>query len=127
MLMIAKMNERAQGASEYLLMLAATLVLVAIAVYYVTTATPYPIVAAAPAVSDNDIRIKVETGEIPTGDWQYSVSDTEGIYSWTDGTESLDAPYVTIAQNQLGGTYYVSLKHKPHDYIYFHDRAVTIA
>ena len=123
---VAKMNERAQGASEYLLMLAATLVLVAIAVYYVTTATPYPIVAAAPAVSDNDIRIKVETGEIPTGDWQYSVSTTEGSYSWTDGTEALDAPYVTIAQDQEPQTYYVSLKHKPSGHIYFADRKVTI-
>ncbi|TEU13265.1 MAG: class III signal peptide-containing protein, partial [Hadesarchaea archaeon] len=33
-----KMFEKGQGATEYLLMLAAVLVIVAIAVYYVTTA-----------------------------------------------------------------------------------------
>ena len=126
MLMIAKMNERAQGASEYLLLLAATLVLVAIAVYYVTTTGGYPAVAAVQRGIDNDIRINVETGEIPTGDWQYSVSTTEGVYSWVDGTEALDAPYVTIASSQAADTYYVSLKHKPSGHIYFADRKVTI-
>jgi len=121
-----KMCKRGQGATEYLLMLAAVLVIVAIAVYYVTTTGGYPAIAAVQRGIDNDIRINVETGEIPTGDWQYSVSTTEGQYSWTDGTESLDAPYVTIASSQAANTYYVSLKHKPSGHMYFADRKVTI-
>ena len=119
------LKKKGQGATEYLLMLAAVLVIVAIAVYYVTTTGGYPAVGAAPVDYDSTIRINVTTGSIPTGDWQYSVSATEGSYSWTDGTEKLDAPYVTIATGQ-SGTKYVSLKHKPSGHIYFADRTVTI-
>jgi hypothetical protein len=120
-------KERAQGATEYLLMLAAVLVIVAVAVYYVMTAGGYPAVAATAVRADNDIRINVESGSIPTGDWQYSVSSTSGSYSWTDGTETLDAPYVTIASDQAAGTYYVSLKHKPSGHIYFADTKIDIS
>lgn len=121
-----RLFKKGQGATEYLLMLAAVLVIVAIAVYYVTTTGGYPAVAVAPVDYDSSIRINVETGSIPAGDWQYSVSTTEGSYSWTDGIEKLDAPYVTIATNQDTGTYYVSLRHKPSGHIYFADRTVTI-
>ena len=121
-----RMCKKGQGATEYLLMLAAVLVIVAIAVYYVTTTGGYPAVAAVQRSVDNDIRINVETGEIPTGDWQYAVETSEGNYNWIDGPVSLDAPYVTIASSQAAGTYYVSLKHKPSGHIYFADRKVTI-
>ena len=122
-----RMFKKGQGATEYLLMLAAVLVIVAIAVYYVTTTGGYPAVAAVPVDYDNSIRINVETGSIPTGDWQYSIRATEGDYVWEDGTEKLDAPYVNIGTGQSGTTYYVSLKHKPSGHIYFADRTVTIA
>ncbi len=120
------LTKKGQGATEYLLMLAAVLVIVAIAVYYVTTTGGYPAVGAAPVDYDSSIRINVTTGSIPTGDWQYSVSTSEGSYVWVDGAVKLDAPYVEIDNSASADTYYVSLKHKPSGHIYFSDRTVTI-
>lgn len=121
-----RLSKKGQGATEYLLMLAAVLVIVAIAVYYVTSTGGYPAVAAtAVKYGDNTIRINVETGSIPAGDWQYSVSTTSGEYTWEDGTEELNAPYVSLGE-QTTDNYYVSLKHKPSGHIYFSDRTITI-
>jgi len=117
---------KAQGATEYLLMLAAVLVIVAVAVYYVTRAGGYPVVSATAAKSDNELRINVETGTIAAGDWQYSVSTTSGTYSWTDGTSELKSPYFSLGQKPAEN-YYVSLKHKPSGHIYFADTKITIS
>ncbi len=84
------------------------------------------LVAASPVVSNGTIRINVLTGSIPSDDWDYSVSSTEGIYSWTTGTEQLDSPYVTLG-TFAQGTYYVSLRYKPSGRIYFADTPVTIS
>ena len=121
-----KMFEKGQGATEYLLMLAAVLVIVAIAVYYVTTAgAGFPaITATSVKQGDNEIRINVTTGSIPTGEWAHSVSSTEGSYSWTDGTEILDAPYVSLG-TYAAGTYYVSLRHNDSGHLYFYDQTLT--
>lgn len=118
--------EKGQGATEYLLMLAAVLVIVAIAVYYVTTAgAGYPAISATSAKhGDNEIRINVSTGSIPANEWAYSVSSTEGSYSWTTGTEILDAPYVSLG-TKAAGTYYVSLKHVDSGHLYFYDQTQT--
>ncbi len=122
-----KMFEKGQGATEYLLMLAAVLVIVAIAVYYVTTAgAGYPAIAATSAKVDNAIRINVTTGSIPTGEWAYSVSSTEGSYSWMNGTEILHAPYVSLG-TYAAGTYYVSLRHVDTGHFYFWDQTITIS
>lgn len=48
-----------------------------------------PVLAAIPVIYDDTIRINVEFGSIPADHWEYSVSSTEGIYSWTTGTENL--------------------------------------
>ena len=121
-----RLSKKGQGATEYLLMLAAVLVIVAIAVYYVTSTGGYPAVAAtAVKYGDNTIRINVETGSIPAGDWQYSVSTTLGDYSWEDGTSELKAPYVVL-DTYTTDNYYVSLKHKPSGHIYFSDTKITI-
>lgn len=121
-----KMCKKGQGATEYLLMLAAVLVIVAIAVYYVTTAgAGFPAITATSAKSgDNEIRVNVTTGSIPTGEWAYSVSSTEGSYSWTNGTEILDPPYVSLS-TYAAGTYYVSLKHVDSNHYYFYDQTIT--
>ncbi|MFB0500803.1 MAG: class III signal peptide-containing protein [Candidatus Hadarchaeaceae archaeon] len=121
-----RLSKKGQGATEYLLMLAAVLVIVAIAVYYVTSTGGYPAVAAtAVKYGDDTIRINVETGSIPSGDWQYIVSTTQGSDNWTDGTVELKAPSVSLG-TYATGNHYVSLRHKPSGHIYFSDRTITI-
>jgi len=119
---------KGQGATEYLLMLAAVLVIVAVAVYYVTRAGGYPAVSMnAQASGDNEIIITVLSGSIASGEWAYSVSATSGSYTWVTGTEALDAPSVTIASDLAAGTWYVNVKHIASGHIYFTtDQVVTL-
>ncbi|MDH5685592.1 MAG: class III signal peptide-containing protein [Hadesarchaea archaeon] len=122
-----RLSKKGQGATEYLLMLAAVLVIVAIAVYYVTSTGGYPAVAVTAVKSgDNTIKINVETGSIPSGDWQYIVSNTPESTNWTDGTVELKAPSVSLGTYGTGNQY-VSLKHKPSGHIYFSDTKITIS
>lgn len=122
-----KMCEKGQGATEYLLMLAAVLVIVAIAVYYVTTAgAGFPALTVISAKVDNEIRLNVTTGSIAANEWAYSVSQTEGDYIWTTGTLELASPYVSL-DTYVPGTYYVSLKHIDSAHFYFNDRTITIS
>ena len=121
-----RLFRKGQGATEYLLMLAAVLVIVAIAVYYVATAGGYPVVSVNPEEFDSNIKITVLSGSIPAGDWQYSVSTTSGSYTWETGNVELKAPSVTIKTGLSAGNYYVSLKHKPSGHIYFADQKITI-
>jgi len=119
---------KGQGATEYLLMLAAVLVIVAVAIYYVTRAGGYPAISMnAEALGDNSIKITVLSGSIASGEWAYSVSATSGSYTWVTGTEALDAPSVTIATNKAAGTWYVNVKHISSGHMYFTtDQAVTL-
>ena len=122
-----RMCKKGQGATEYLLMLAAVLVIVAIAVYYVTTAgAGFPALTVTSAKVDNEIRLNVTTGSIATNEWAYSVSSTEGEYSWTTGDVELKSPYVSLGE-KTSGTYYVSLKHIDSGHLYFYDQARTIS
>ncbi|TKJ26317.1 MAG: hypothetical protein CEE41_02465 [Hadesarchaea archaeon B3_Hades] len=119
-------KEFGQGATEYLLIFAAVLIIVGAAVYYVSRSSGFPSISATFDVSDNEIRIKVDVGSIPEGEWAYSVSTAKGSpYTWTTGNEVLDSPYVSLG-TYLAGTYYVSLKHSDSDHIYFYDQAVAI-
>lgn len=87
---------------------------------------PAPVLSAAPAASDNTIRICVQTGSLSASGWKYSVSQIEGSYSWVTGTEELSSPYVTLG-TFTQGIYYVSLKHAPTGHIYFTDVEVIIS
>ncbi len=125
--------KKGQGATEYLLMLAAVLVIVAIAVYYVTSTGGYPAVAVTTAENDSHIRLEVSSGSIASGQWQYSVQTSTGSSSWVDSDSELKAPYVVLDPTESGatytvssGTYYVSLKHKSTGHIYFSDQVVTL-
>jgi len=122
-----KNKVKGQGATEYLLMLAAVLVIVAVAIYYVTRAGGYPAVAMNAANDgDNGIKISVLSGSIAAGEWAYSVSATEGSYSWTTGTEALDAPSVSIG-TYAAGTWFVNVKHLDSGHMYFSsDQTVTL-
>ncbi|TES99812.1 MAG: class III signal peptide-containing protein [Hadesarchaea archaeon] len=122
-----RMCKKGQGATEYLLMLAAVLVIVAIAVYYVTTAgAGYPAISATAAKSgDNEIRINVLSGTIPANEWAYSVSATEGSpYTWTTMDVELASAYVSLG-TYAADTYYVSLKHVDSGHFYFNDQTIT--
>ncbi|MEM2192540.1 MAG: class III signal peptide-containing protein [Candidatus Hadarchaeales archaeon] len=122
-----KVDKKGQGATEYLLMLAAVLVIVAIAVYYVTSTGGYPAIGAVAGDNGSHIIIDVTTGSIPAGEWQYSIENTTPSDSWTDGTVELKPPYVVLGgPYPTGTTWYVSLRHKSTGHIYFADQAVTI-
>lgn len=124
--MRVKNKVKGQGATEYLLMLAAVLVIVAVAIYYVTRAGGYPAVSMNAEVSDNDIKITVLSGSIASGEWQYSVQATEDSHVWVDGTEALDAPSVILG-DYASGKWYVNVKHTDSGHIYFTaDQAVTV-
>jgi hypothetical protein len=112
------MKVKGQGATEYLLILAAVLVVVAVAVYYVTRAG-----AAAPNLtvmaykSDNTIKVKATGGTdtVPAGKWDYQVYlETETAPSPTVGTFDLtptvDQALYTVTQS---GTYKVRIRHIP--------------
>ncbi|MEM2617957.1 MAG: class III signal peptide-containing protein [Candidatus Hadarchaeales archaeon] len=64
---------RAQGATEYLLILAAVLVVVAVAVYYVTRAPGAPtiIVRVALKPADNTVWVRGETGCSTLATWTF--------------------------------------------------------
>jgi hypothetical protein len=125
-----KISKRGQGATEYLLMLAAVLVIVAVAIYYVTRAGGYPVVSMnAEAVGDT-IRLDVLSGSIAAGQWQWSVSTSANNYTWhdTDTLGALAAPSVELENSLPAGNYYVNVKHKTTGHIYFSsDQVLTVA
>jgi hypothetical protein len=124
--MVLKIRERGQGATEYLLMLAAVLVIVAVAIYYVTRAGGYPVVSMNAESVGDSIRLDVLSGSIAAGQWQWSVSTTANTYTWVDGTVALAAPSVLL-ENGLSGNYYVNVKHKTTGHIYFSsDQVLTV-
>ena len=117
-------EKRSQGTTKYMLILAVVLVVAAAAIYYVTRPS-FPAIAATEAKADNMIIIEVTTGSITAGEWQYSVSSTSGSYNWKDGGEALGPPSVSLGA-YAAGTWYVSLKHKVSEHIYFSDRVIRI-
>ena len=121
-----RLFRKGQGATEYLLMLAAVLVIVAIAVYYVTSTGGFPAVSASAAkYGDNEIRINVLSGSIPAGDWQYRVDTSPGTGTWVEETVELKASYFSLGTYPAGNRY-VSLRHKPSGHVYFEDTKITI-
>jgi hypothetical protein len=89
------MSKRGQGATEYLLMLAAVLVIVAIAVYYIT-ATPVLPAMTMHAELENDgtnieVKMVITAGELVADDYKYKIINPKGETEtdWTDGTTDL--------------------------------------
>jgi len=122
---------KAQGATEYLLMLAAVLVIVAVAVYYVTRAGGYPAVALTAqtdtATSDN-IQLVVSTGgPVAAGDWQYRLTQTKGTGTWETPAVALTQGTVNLENKAASaGTWYVSVKHVPSGHLYLDDVSVAV-
>ncbi len=113
-----------QSATEYLLILAAVLVVVAVAAYYIAKGPSFPPISATATNADNEIRVNIDTGSIPADDWQYSVSTVYGAYDWKNKEVELKTPYVSLG-TYSPDTYYVSLKHQS-GHIYFSDQTITI-
>jgi hypothetical protein len=124
-------KKEGQGATEYLLILAAVLVVVAIAVYYVTRTTPKPNIqlTAQKSTTDNTAIILVATGGTDTcaaADWQYAVYLSTETATWTAGTATLSSTTDIVLKTGLAaGTYSVKVQHKPSGQ-YFVDTTITI-
>jgi len=131
-------REVREGAIEYLLMLAAVLVIVAVAVAYVLGigGTPKPNILLSVEVNkvgeDNyDIRL-VGTGgtdTCPASDWQYAIyPEGESPTTWKPGTTELSSTtdtHLETLQNPESRTYRVRVQHKPSG-SYFVDTKITI-
>ena len=92
--MLGKLHPtRGQGAVEYLLILAAVLVVVAVAVYYVIGVGKGPTIAGTATLSDNTLYFTPEEGLSPdpfTDSWQWSVwRGGTSIIDWTTSNEDL--------------------------------------
>ena len=83
-----RLFEKGQGATEYLLMLAAVLVIVAIAVYYVTRPVGPTIVVGAYLKADDTVWIRGETGCDTIASWSF---DYKGgtVTAWQSGSGSI--------------------------------------
>lgn len=124
------LKKRGQGATEYLLMLAAVLVIVAVAVYYVTrgVATKPNILLSAEKDGTN-IKLVATGGtdSCPAADWQFTVHDNVTAETWTAGTAVLSSTTNITLENGLtvGTTYTVRVQHTPSGQ-YFVDTTITI-
>lgn len=93
-----RLDKKGQGATEYLLMLAAVLVIVAIAVYYVTSTGPSAIITGTAVKSGDNINFTPSSTMVPStigaSDWKYAVyRGATKIYptgsDWQDGPATL--------------------------------------
>jgi len=119
------LKKRGQGATEYLLMLAAVLVIVAVAVFYILRSAPGGVapsinatvtdIAAAPT----QVKLSVTSisSTVTTGNWKYVVYQTTQP-DWTTPNDNLEAGRdytLTIGEPVAGGagTYTVKIFHVP--------------
>ena len=109
-----ELKRRGQGATEYLLILAAVLVIVAIAVYYVTSTGPSAIITGSAVKNGDSVNFTPSSTMVPSSitstDWKYAiyrgatkVFPTSG--DWQDGTGTLQRgiPVVLTATGNLAG------------------------
>ncbi len=124
-------GRKGQGAIEYLLILAAVLIVVAGAVYYVTRTGGFPTMSFTAAVrSDNNVILTVggPSGTIKDGDWEYRAKTAAGtiLGSWTAGSGELSEGVSVILTGlktyvdagQLGVGDKVQIRHKPSGHVY---------
>lgn len=96
-----RLFEKGQGATEYLLMLAAVLVIVAIAVYYVTSAPGAPTIVASVQLSAGTVTLRGETGCTEITDWSFSYKGGT-VTAWQTGSATI-GPGDTITLTGLAG------------------------
>lgn len=85
-----KLFRKGQGATEYLLMLAAVLVIVAIAVYYVTSAPGAPMIIASVKLDSGtgEVQIRGETGTTVIASWSFSYKGGT-VTDWQTGSGAM--------------------------------------
>ncbi len=108
-----KLFKKGQGATEYLLMLAAVLVIVAIAVYYVTSAPGAPTIVASAKLSGGTVTIKGETGCSIIASWSFSYKGG-AITAWQSGSGAIgpgDEITLTALTNQVSVGQSVSIRY----------------
>jgi hypothetical protein len=110
-------------------MLAAVLVIVAIAVYYIT-ATPVLPAMTMHAALENDgenieMRMRITSGELVADDYKFKIIDPNGtvVQDWTDGATDLTPANDPVTLRDLGptpteGTWTVKIIYKPTDTAY---------
>ncbi len=91
-----KMFRKGQGATEYLLMLAAVLVIVAIAVYYVTSTGPSAIITGTASLKSGDNTVVIFTpsttmtpATIAAADYEWAIYDGATLKGSGSGTTDL--------------------------------------
>ena len=100
-----KLFRKGQGATEYLLMLAAVLVIVAIAVYYVMGTAGTPTIVASAKLSGNKVWIRGETGCSVVADWSFEYKGGSTITEWQSKSGSMgpgDEIELTALANVVG-------------------------
>jgi hypothetical protein len=125
------MGRKGQGAIEYLLILAAVLIVVAGAVYYVTRTGGFPTMSFTASIdSENNVTLTVggPSGTIKDGDWQYRGKTSTGtiVGSWTAGSgelsEGVTVTLTALKQHVEAGTLgvgdKVQIKHVPSGHVY---------
>ncbi|MEM1980940.1 MAG: class III signal peptide-containing protein [Candidatus Hadarchaeales archaeon] len=124
-------GRKGQGAIEYLLILAAVLIVVAGAVYYVTRTGGFPTMSFTAALgSDNNITLTVggPSGTIKDGDWEYRGKTATGtvVGAWMAGSGELSEGVTVVLPGlktyvdagQLGVGDKVQIRHKPSGHVY---------
>jgi len=86
---------RSQGATEYLLILAAVLVVVAIVIIYVMRAAPTALITGTASLGTDNVTFNpgsaTTPSPIPAADWRYVVLRPDGTtrVDWRDGVGNL--------------------------------------
>ena len=117
-------GRKGQGAIEYLLILAAVLIVVAGAVYYVTRTGGFPTMTMTASIdNENNVILTVmgPSGTIKVGDWEYRGKTAAGTTSWTAGSGELSegaSITLTALKGQLAVGDKVQIRHKPSGHVY---------
>jgi hypothetical protein len=106
-----KFDKRGQGATEYLLMLAAVLVIVAVAVYYITSIGPSSIITGTATIASGDNTTVVFTpsstmvpSSIPAADWRWAIyRGGTAVKTMSDGVGTLERGLPVNLPNVTGG------------------------
>jgi hypothetical protein len=103
-----KLPKRSQSSTEYLLMLAAVLVIVAIAVWYVISTGPPVITGTATKSGDNVIftpSASMVPASIPSTDWEWAIYHGADNIAGGTGTGVLErgGPVILTAASAVSG------------------------